>query len=55
MPELADTDQQWPVVSSRDLHRDDWVMALREDLVARPGAEGGSRSGAWCSSTPAPR
>lgn len=24
--------------SSRDLHRDHWVMALREDVVVRPGA-----------------
>lgn len=27
----------WPVVSSRDLHRDDWVVALREDTITRPG------------------
>ena len=27
----------WPVVSSRDLHRDDWVVALREDVITRPG------------------
>ena len=27
----------WPVVSSKDLHRDDWVMALREDVITRPG------------------
>lgn len=26
----------WPVVSSRDLHRDDWVVALREDVITRP-------------------
>lgn len=39
MPDLADTDQHWPVDSSRDLHRDDWVVALRSDLVRRPGAE----------------
>ena len=33
---LADRPARWPVVSSRDLHRDDWVMALREDVVTRP-------------------
>ena len=27
----------WPVVSSRDLHRDSWVVALREDVITRPG------------------
>ena len=27
----------WPVVRSRDLHRDDWIVALREDVVTRPG------------------
>ncbi len=27
----------WPVVASKDLHRDDWVMALREDVITRPG------------------
>lgn len=27
----------WPVVSSRDLHRDGWVVALREDVITRPG------------------
>ncbi len=27
----------WPVVSTRDLHRDDWVVALREDVITRPG------------------
>lgn len=26
----------WPVVSSRDLHRDRWVVALREDVITRP-------------------
>ena len=27
----------WPVVESHDLHRDDWVVALREDTITRPG------------------
>lgn len=41
---LADHPESWPVVSTRDLHRDDWVMALRSDTIHRPGApdsEGG--------------
>lgn len=37
MPELADEPLSWPVLGSRDLHRDDWVVALREDTVQRPG------------------
>jgi 8-oxo-dGTP pyrophosphatase MutT (NUDIX family) len=35
--ELADRPMAWPVVSSQDLHRDDWVVALREDRITRPG------------------
>ena len=35
--ELADRAASWPVVSSRDLYRDEWVMALREDTITRPG------------------
>lgn len=35
--QLADRPMSWPVVSSRDLHRDDWVVALREDVITRPG------------------
>lgn len=27
----------WPVVSSRDIHRDDWVVAVRKDTITRPG------------------
>ncbi|KRF32460.1 NUDIX domain-containing protein [Nocardioides sp. Soil805] len=34
---LADRPAEWPVHESRDLHRDDWIVALREDVVARPG------------------
>jgi ADP-ribose pyrophosphatase len=34
---LADRPARWPVMSSRDLHRDAWVVALREDVVSRPG------------------
>jgi ADP-ribose pyrophosphatase len=36
-PALADRPAAWPVRESRDLHRDDWIVALREDVVARPG------------------
>ncbi len=34
---IADRPTRWPVVSTRDLHRDDWVVALREDRITRPG------------------
>ena len=34
---LADRPMSWPVVETRDLHRDDWVVALREDVITRPG------------------
>ncbi len=36
---LRDEDQRWPVVSTTDLHRDEWVVALRADEIQRPGAE----------------
>lgn len=35
--DLADTRGSWPVVSSTDLHRDDWVVALRRDVIHAPG------------------
>ncbi|MGN6252489.1 MAG: NUDIX domain-containing protein [Marmoricola sp.] len=35
--QLADRPEQWPVTASRDLHRDDWVVGLREDTLHRPG------------------
>lgn len=34
---LRDSPESWPVESSTDLHRDDWVMALRSDRIRRPG------------------
>jgi 8-oxo-dGDP phosphatase len=34
---LGDQPARWPVVGTRDLHRDDWVVAVREDAVQRPG------------------
>jgi len=39
-PPLVDVEERWPVTSSRDLHRDDWVVALRADRIRRPGTEG---------------
>lgn len=34
---IADRPESWPVVSSTDVHRDGWVVALRSDAVQRPG------------------
>lgn len=34
---LADVPLSWPVSSSVDLHRDDWVVAVRKDTITRPG------------------
>lgn len=36
---IADQRESWPVVSTQDLHRDHWVVALRRDEVRRPGAD----------------
>lgn len=36
-PELSDQPEEWPVSATRDLHRGDWVVALRADDVRRPG------------------
>ncbi|HEY0775879.1 MAG TPA: NUDIX hydrolase [Nocardioidaceae bacterium] len=33
----GDRPESWPVHASEDLFRDDWVMALRRDVVSRPG------------------
>jgi ADP-ribose pyrophosphatase len=38
-PAPADRPESWPVHSSRDLFRDEWVMALRSDELSRPGHE----------------
>lgn len=32
-----DREEEWPVVRTVDLHRDDWVVALRRDTIHRPG------------------
>lgn len=34
--ELADRPMQWPVHSTRDIHRDAWVVGVREDMITRP-------------------
>ncbi len=34
---LGDRPESWPVHESEDLFRDEWVMALRRDVVSRPG------------------
>lgn len=36
VPPLADAAESWPVLESTDLHRDDWVVALRADRIRRP-------------------
>lgn len=36
-PALTDIEETWPVADSTDLHRDDWVVALRADRIRRPG------------------
>ncbi len=33
---LCDAPEQWPVIESHDLHRDEWVVALRADRVQTP-------------------
>lgn len=33
---VSDVPESWPVASSKQLFRDDWVMGLRADEVARP-------------------
>lgn len=40
-PRLADEPESWPVRSTTDLHRDEWVVALRSDQVVRPDDPGG--------------
>lgn len=38
---IGDLPESWPVASSTDLHRDDWVVALRSDQVTLPDAVDG--------------
>lgn len=35
--QLADVPLTWPVIGTRDVHRDDWVVAVRQDTIRRPG------------------
>lgn len=37
--ELRDVEESWPVRASQDIHRDDWVVALRSDEVTAPGQQ----------------
>jgi ADP-ribose pyrophosphatase len=39
-PELADQPETWPVASTTDLFRDDWMVALRADRIRPPGDPG---------------
>lgn len=36
MTRLEDVEESWPVVETADLHRDDWIVALRADMVTTP-------------------
>ncbi len=36
-PAVADRPESWPVGSTHDLYRDDWVIALRSDVISHPG------------------
>jgi ADP-ribose pyrophosphatase len=36
VPLFGDRPESWPVVSSTDVHRDGWVVALRADDIRRP-------------------
>ena len=38
---VADRPTSWPVSATRYLHRGDWVISLREDVVGRPEAAAG--------------
>lgn len=35
--ELADRPMSWPVHGTREIHRDAWIVSVREDVVSRPG------------------
>lgn len=37
MSELRDEPLSWPVSGTVDVHRDDWVVAVRRDTISRPG------------------
>jgi len=46
-PTVSDSPESWPVESSRDLYRGGWIVALRADVVRRPGAEGDGGFERW--------
>jgi hypothetical protein len=35
-----DASGSWPVVASEDLHRGDWIVAMRKDSIRHPGDPG---------------
>ena len=37
MGDLRDEPASWPVSGSRDIHRDRWILGVREDFLSRPG------------------
>lgn len=37
---LGDEPARWPVVGSRDIHHDHWILGVREDFLQRPDHEG---------------
>lgn len=37
VPGIADEPHTWPVIGSREIHRDSWVVVVREDIVQRAG------------------
>ena len=45
--QIADTPESWPVESSLDLYRGDWIMALRADRVRRPDDPPGETFDRW--------
>ena len=48
MADLApDVAESWPVVASEDLHRGDWIVALRKDTVRHPDQPEGDTFGRW--------
>lgn len=36
MTDLRDVPASWPVLESRDIHRDQWILGVREDVLSRP-------------------
>lgn len=43
----ADAHGSWPVDSSEDLYRGEWIVALRKDMVRDPGRRDGEAFGRW--------